>query len=118
MLTSSRPSQMLVRYWVSAEVSELSRLKVASSEEDTFASTRSVIGSCSVCAVSVSVSAEPVVSVVSVLLPVSLSVPVCSCVPLLLEHPLKTREAVSARASSLDAVFFIMFLLKYKSQRS
>ena len=36
----------------------------------------------------------------------------------LLEHPLKTREAVSARASSLDAVFFIMFLLKYKSQRS
>ena len=116
MLTSSRPSQMLVRYWVSAEVSELSRLKVASSEEDTFASTRSVIGSCSVCAVSV--SAESVVSVVSVLLPVSLSVPVCSCVPLLLEHPLKTREAVSARASSLDAVFFIMFLLKYKSQRS
>ena len=108
---------MLVRYWVSAEVSELSRLKVASSEEETFASTRSVIGSCSVCAVS-SVSEDSVLSVVSVVLPVSLSEPVCSCVPPLLEHPLKTRETVSARASSLDAVFFIMFLLKYKSQRS
>ena len=111
--TSSRPSTRLVRFSPSSALCEYRILKVSNSRVISLEITRSLISSPDAGAVASSFFSSSFFSPpCSVVLPV-FSAGFSSVVPPP-PQPLSTRAAVKARASNLDAVFFILFTSSFR----